>query len=448
MSFNNELESALKDNSISSAERRILKRLDSAKYQKFLQSSGSEYKIAPTPGEGPDYDSSGADTPIKQFLFDNYNDRDESLQGERLYETVRKSFPNANALDIRDALTDMNINVSKETRSYPQKIEDEWVDRQKEIINEHDYGNDFIGGLNGNRPRIDIREWLYDKRNKGVYDSLMQGQDPGDFSIQTVNEYEPGRPGEGESGEYEIAFNYKYSAPTESTKDKEKDNGSDKAPSVQDYLDQSGFDPNMSFDDFETIGMSDSDQREFDQEEERIDKRLRNSSRINKDFELGPPPEIMLPKLSSIKKLKKDISQPKSPGLDPLKKYSLPTINDPNRKGVTRSRHKRIVARKEQRAIRKLGPSGNLYKPPKKSAFGQLKPNVKALGPSDPLYKRPKKSAFPKIYRNQPPKKSAFEKINQKKLGPSGSLYKPPEKSAFKPSSSGSPNFKTNKKKR
>ena len=158
MSFNNELESALKDNAISSAERRILKRLDNAKYQRFLQSTGSEYKIAPRPGEGPDYDSAGADTPIKQFLFDNYNDRDKSLQGERLYETVRKSFPNANALDIRDALTDMDINISKETRSYPQKIEDEWVDRQKELINEHDYGDDrYIT----DKPRMDISCLLY-----------------------------------------------------------------------------------------------------------------------------------------------------------------------------------------------------------------------------------------------------------------------------------------------
>ena len=404
MSFNNELESALEDNAISSAERRILKRLDNAKYRRFLQSTGSEYKIAPRPGEGPDYDSAGADTPIKQFLFDNYNDRDKNLQGERLYETVRKSFPNANALDIRDALTDMDINISKETRSYPQKIEDEWVDRQKELINEHDYGDDRHMP---DKPRMDIREWLYDKRNKGVYDSLMQGQDPGDFSINTVKEYKPGRPGEGQRGEYEIAFNYKYSAPTDPKK--EKDDGVSNATSVEDYLDQSGFDPNMSFDDFETIGMSGSDQREFDEKEKRIDNRLRRASKINKDFELGPPPEIKMPKLTNIKKLKKDISQPKSPGLDPLKKYSLPTINDPNRKGVTKSKHKRLEARKEKRATRKLGPSGPLYKPPKKSAFGKINPSVRELGPSG---SGPRNKPPEKITRKTP--RSPYFKSNKK----------------------------------
>ena len=363
MSYDSELDDALDDGVLTAAEQRILKRLDAKKLRQFLKTQGDDYKVVDRPNQGEvDYESLGADTPLKQYLVDNYNERDKNFQGEKIYDTVKQEFPGATALDVRDSLTDLDIKFGKETRNYPQKLEDEWVEKQKQIIQDFDYG----GEATPDRVKIDVREWLYDKRNKGVYDTIMRGEDPGNFRIDTIQEYKGGKPGNDMdiSGQYELQFyanDQLYGTAPPETEDEKLD----EVRSVDDYLEMSGV-TDSTFEGMETIGLKKKDQERMDEFESETDKIIESASTINKGFKLGKVPTIKMPKPTNISKLEDRISNDagefkKLPNVSKL----TPTINDP-------SGEKRI----DKREKRKLGPVGSRYKAPDTKAFDKGNPTM------------------------------------------------------------------------
>lgn len=376
MSYDSELDDALDDGVLTAAEQRILKRLDAKKLRQFLKTQGDDYKVVDRPNQGEvDYESLGADTPLKQYLVDNYNERDKNFQGEKIYDTVKQEFPGATALDIRDSLTDLDMQFGKETRNYPQKLEDEWVKKQKEIIQDFDYD----GEPNPDKVKIDVREWLYDKRNKGVYDTVMRGEDPGNFRIDTIQKYKGGKPGNNMNiaGQYELQFyanDQLYgTAPAET-----EDENLDEVRSVDDYLEMSGV-TDSTFEGVETIELKKKHQDKMDKFENETDKIIESASNINKGFELGEVPSIKLPKLTNLDKLKDRISNDagefkKLPNVTKL----APTIRDPSGE-----------KRKEKREMSKLGPVGSKYKAPDTEAFDKGNPTM----PPRAKRKKPKRKS-------------------------------------------------------